>query len=410
MDILITICHNDGRIEKNSGKGDLHMKKRKAILPALLFMIAFILFGCADKIAVMDSKDNAVRSSAVASKELPSYSQEITISAIGDILIHSPVYMDAEKEGGYDFLPMFERVKDTLEASTITVANQETMIGGEELGLSSYPSFNSPFEVGEALKAVGVNVVTLANNHTLDRGEDAIQNAIEQWETIDMMYTGAYKNQLDRENLRIYETEEDISIAFLSYTYGTNGIPVPEGKDYLVNLIDRDRIAKEVELAKEEAEVVILSLHFGNENERMPNEEQKELVQFAADQGVDIVIGHHPHVLQPMEWVTGKDGHETFVMYSLGNFLSNQQDLYQRIGGILTLSIKKTVKGDEEELEVHSPKFMPTYVTFNEDFTDYEVKPMYTLTSGELQGANEHYKEIKAHLSQWMPELEFMEP
>ena len=385
------------------------MKKRITILLALLCVAAFILVGCADKIDVTNGKGNAVRGSVVASKEFPSFSKEITISAIGDILIHSPVYMDAKTEGGYDFLPMLERVKDTLEASTITVANQETMIGGEELGLSSYPSFNSPFEVGDALKAVGVNVVTLANNHTLDRGEAAIQNAISQWETIDMMYTGAYKDQLDRENLRIYETEEDISIAFLSYTYGTNGIPVPEGKDYLVNMIDKDRIAEEVALAKEKADVVTLSLHFGNENERMPNEEQKELVQFAADQGVDIVIGHHPHVLQPMEWVTGKDGHETFVMYSLGNFLSNQQDLYQRIGGILTLSIKKTVKGDAEELEVHSPKFMPTYVTFSEDFTNYEVTPMYTLTKDELKGAHQHYKEIKAHLSQWMPELEFME-
>ncbi|MBP2079838.1 CapA family protein [Oceanobacillus polygoni] len=385
------------------------MNKQKVLLSTLLCVITFILFGCAETTVVTSSKENTVRSSVVTYKEIPSYSQEITISAIGDILIHSPVYMDAKTEGGYDFIPMLESVKDTLEASTISVANQETMIGGEELGLSTYPSFNSPFEVGDALKAVGVNVVTLANNHTLDRGEDAIQNAIEQWETIDMMYTGAYKDQRDRENLRVYETEEGISVAFLSYTYGTNGIPVPEGKDYLVNLIDKNRIAEEVALAKEEADVVTLSLHFGNENERMPNEEQKELVQFAADQGVDIVFGHHPHVLQPMEWVTGKDGNETFVMYSLGNFISNQQELYQRIGGILNLSITKTVTGDEKEIEIHSPTFIPTYVTFTDDWTNYEVKPMYQLTNDELKGASDHYNEIKAHLSQWMPELEFIE-
>lgn len=385
------------------------MNKQKVLLSTLLCVITFILFGCAEITVVTSSKENTVRSSVVTYKEIPSYSQEITISAIGDILIHSPVYMDAKTEGGYDFIPMLESVKDTLEASTISVANQETMIGGEELGLSTYPSFNSPFEVGDALKAVGVNVVTLANNHTLDRGEDAIQNAIEQWETIDMMYTGAYKDQRDRENLRVYETEEGISVAFLSYTYGTNGIPVPEGKDYLVNLIDKNRIAEEVALAKEEADVVTLSLHFGNENERMPNEEQKELVQFAADQGVDIVFGHHPHVLQPMEWVTGKDGNETFVMYSLGNFISNQQELYQRIGGILNLSITKTVTGDEKEIEIHSPTFIPTYVTFTDDWTNYEVKPMYQLTNDELKGASDHYNEIKAHLSQWMPELEFIE-
>ncbi|SES97014.1 poly-gamma-glutamate synthesis protein (capsule biosynthesis protein) [Oceanobacillus limi] len=266
------------------------------------------------------------------SKQALNFKQEITISAIGDLLIHRPVYNDAKVEGGYDFTPMLKRVKPYLNHSTISIANQETMIGGEKLGLSSYPQFNSPTEVGDALKWAGVNVVSLANNHTLDRGEEAIQRAIEHWEQIDMMYTGAYKDEKDRENIRVMETDEGISVAFLSYTYGTNGIPVPVGKDYLVNIIDRELIAMEIAEAKDKADVVVLSLHFGNEYERMPSQEQKDLVQFAADQGVHVVLGHHPHVLQPLERVTGENGNETLVAYSLGNFLSGQDEFYRRIG------------------------------------------------------------------------------
>ncbi|WP_337017622.1 CapA family protein [Oceanobacillus massiliensis] len=377
----------------------------------LLIAIISLLQACgvADRGVNGSMESLPLKQVSLEMKDHKSTEQEITFSAIGDILIHSPVYKDAMIDGGYDFSPMLEEVKPFLSSPTLTVANQETMIGGEQLGLSSYPSFNSPYEVGDALKAAGVDVVTLANNHTLDRGEEAIQNAINHWEMIDMMYTGAYKNEQDQDNLRVYETEEGVSIAFLSYTYGTNGIPVPEGKDYLVNIIDKDLIASQIEEAKDKADVIALSLHFGNEYERLPNETQKELVQFAADQGVHVVIGHHPHVLQPVEWVTGENGNKTLVAYSLGNFLSNQQDLYQRIGGVLTFSIKKTVAGNDKEIEVHSPQFMPTYVNFNADRSDYKVIPMYQLTDNELADAKKRYSDMKAHMSRWMPELEFIE-
>ncbi|MFD1851778.1 CapA family protein [Oceanobacillus bengalensis] len=376
----------------------------------LLFLITLFLTACGvEDDVIRSSVQSPLKEVSLEPKEHQTYEQEITLSAIGDILIHSPVFKDAMGKSGYDFTPMLDRVKDFLSRSTITIANQETMIGGVELGLSSYPSFNSPQEVGDALKQVGVDVVTLANNHTLDRGEAAIQSALKHWETIDMMYAGAYKDQMDRENLRIYETEEGISTAFLSYTYGTNGIPVPDGKDYLVNLIDKEKIGKEIQLAKEEADVIVLSLHFGNEYERMPNEVQKDLVQYAADQGVHVVIGHHPHVLQPVDWVTGENGNKTLVAYSLGNFLSNQQELYQRIGGIFNFSVKKVSKGEEVDVEVHSPSFIPTYVTFTPYFSNYEVVPMYQLTNTELSGAENIYQEIKAHMSRWVPELAFPE-
>ncbi|MUV38476.1 Capsule biosynthesis protein CapA [Lentibacillus sp. JNUCC-1] len=388
-----------------------------------ILIVVLLLAACSETEEADPPKENAQGEQGSSGKKdpsnIPSESQpepdepdkietEITLSAVGDMLIHKRVYDDARATKGFDFMPMLENVKPFLGDATITFANQETMIGGEKLGLSTYPRFNTPQAFGDTLKEVGVDVVSIANNHTLDRGEEAIQSAIQHWETIDMMYTGAYKDESDSEQLRIMETDAGISIAFLAYTYGTNGIPTPGGKDYLVNVIDQEAIAKDTARAKEQADVVVLSLHFGNEYERMPSDSQKQLVQFAADQGVDIVLGHHPHVLQPMEWVTGENGEKTLAVYSLGNFLSGQYDLYQRIGGIAQMTIKKTVEGEQETIEVTNPAFMPTFVKFKND-NDYEVTPMYQLTEADLAGAEDHYKAIKQHMSQWLPELEFIE-
>src|SRR5690606_16862438 len=184
----------------------------------------------------------------------------------------------------FHFDDMFQAVKPYLEKPDITFANQESMIGGKELGLSTYPTFNSPFEIGDTLKRVGVDVVSMANNHTLDRGEKAILNAIQHWNKIGMLYVGAYASEEDKAKIRTIE-KNGITFSFLAYTYGTNGIPVPKDKPYLVNLIDKEKIEADIQQAKELSDVVVVSLHFGNEYERMPNESQKELAQFIADAG-----------------------------------------------------------------------------------------------------------------------------
>ncbi|GAA0597404.1 CapA family protein [Virgibacillus siamensis] len=373
----------------------------------LLLMICCTLFACSDETTDKNASNHEIIK--LEEKKKPeSVHKEITMTAIGDMLIHDSVYEDAKVEKGYDFSPMLGHVKPYLKNSTITMANQETMIGGVELGLSSYPTFNSPYAVGDALKDAGVDVVTLANNHTLDGGNEAIQSAIRHWENIDMMYTGAYKNEADSNKLRVYHTDEGISVGFLAYTYGTNGIPVPDGKNYLVNLIDRGLMQTDIQKAKKQADIVVLSLHFGDQYTRLPNDEQKALVQFAADQGVDVVIGHHPHVLQPVDWVKGVNGNKTLVAYSLGNFLSGQDEFYRRIGGIFKFSVQKTINGDKESIEITSPKFMPTFVNYDH-FSDFEVIPMFQLTNEELPNAKQHYKEIKQHMSQWMPGLKFIE-
>lgn len=326
-----------------------------------------------------------------------------TLAAVGDILIHSSIYRDAQIDDGFDFTPMFQRIKPIIEGADIAFANQETMIGGVEIGLSDYPRFNSPFEVGDALKATGFDIVSMANNHTLDRGEIAITNAIRHWNQLNMHYVGAYQSEEDRNRIRVLESGE-ISFAFLAYSYGTNGLPIPEGKDYLINLIDKEQMKEDIQKAKPLSDVVVVSLHFGHEYHPDPSEEQMELAQFLADEGVDIILGHHPHVLQPPQWLDGKEGNRTFVIYSLGNFIAAQDGLEKEIGGILTIDIEKVVRGDEQQIHLKNPRFIPTWA-YKQRYRNYDIIPYSEWDVERFPALAKMKQTLMDHMSRWVPEL-----
>ncbi|ENH96376.1 hypothetical protein J416_11050 [Gracilibacillus halophilus YIM-C55.5] len=390
----------------------------RKILLLLLFFV--FLFGCVQDTDQKTEKDVKARSLQIEEKQaqgpifdtLYPVEREINMAAIGDVLIHKRVYQDAATETGYDFTNMLAPVASDLKNPTITMANQETVIGGTAIGLSDYPRFNSPKQLANDLQSAGVDLVTMANNHTLDHGEEAIREAIAHYDEIGMKYTGGFKSEADRNDIRIIQTESDISVAFLSYTYGTNGISVPNGKEYLVNLMDRQLIKQDVKKAEQKADVTIVSYHFGNQYQRYPSQEQQNVAQFSADLGVDVVIGHHPHVLQPIEWVKGKNGQKTLVAYSLGNFLSGQDQLYRRIGGILNFTVKKKTEANGQTVSIQSPSFLPTFVDYNyEDgaMGNFQVLPLQDVNEAQLENAQQHYEETKQHLSQWLPELQFIE-
>ncbi|TCP28815.1 poly-gamma-glutamate synthesis protein (capsule biosynthesis protein) [Scopulibacillus darangshiensis] len=331
------------------------------------------------------------------------YKTSATLAAVGDVLIHDRVYNKAKADDGYDFKPMLEAVKPYIQQADISVANSESIIGGSDIGVSTYPSFNSPYEVGDALKDAGFDVVTMANNHTLDRGIPAIRNAIHHWDKIGMVHTGSFLSEKDRAKIRTV-TSHDITFSFLAYTYGTNGIATPEGKDYLVNRINLPQMQKDIKQAKKVSHVVVVSLHFGTEYERVPNSRQKELVQKLADQGVDIILGCHPHVLQPVQWVTGKGGHKTFVIYSMGDFFTGQDDgIYKEVGGILKLRIVKTTTDNKVSVEVRDPKFMPTWLNPK----NYHVVPLAEAGKYGLENQPAIYKEMAQHMRSLLPGLEF---
>lgn len=367
------------------------MKKWIIAVVALLALIGTSLFIF---ITPNEEKTYPVKTHSGMNMSYPSksFKSEVTLSALGDILIHGRVYNQAKTGSNtYDFKPMIKEVKPLIGKSDITFANQETMIGGTEIGLSTYPSFNSPYEVVDAFQDAGVDIAGIANNHTLDRGEKAILNATDRYDKIGLPYVGGYRNQKDANTPRVIN-KNGVKLGFLAYTYGTNGIPVPEGKPYLVNLIDKNKMKKEIEEMKKLSDVVIVSMHWGVEYIRLPNEEQQELAQFLADQGVHLVIGHHPHVLQPMEWLEGQSGNKTFVVYSLGNFLSGQVGDYKDIGGIFSIKMTKELKNGTKKIELSEPDFIPTIVV---NQTNYRVKELKNVD-------NERSKAISEHMFQYL--------
>lgn len=306
------------------------------------------------------------------------FTTSISLAAVGDVLIHNSLYEDAKTKVGYDFDPMFRLVKPLLSSADITFANQETILGGKELGLSSYPQFNAPQQVGDALVNAGVDIVSMANNHALDRGERGILKATTYLNKIGLAYTGAYRDKNDLQTARIFQ-RNGIDTAFLAYTYGTNGLRfrIPEGKDYLVQYIDNgDKIVEDIKKLRSKVDFIVVSLHFGLEDHRMPNQEQIDLVHRLSEAGADIILGSHPHVLQPVEWIKRPDGSKTFVIYSLGNFISGQITAYERIGGILELNLIKHVdKNGQATCEIKNASLLPTY-TSRKGFRDYQVVPL----------------------------------
>ncbi|WP_181884613.1 CapA family protein [Neobacillus piezotolerans] len=337
------------------------------------------------------------RQFAGAAKEIV---ETATVGAIGDILIHDHVYNDAKTANGYDFNPMFEPVKGMLQAPDILTANQESPVGGTELGVSSYPNFNSPFELSEAVMKAGVDIVSTANNHALDKGFRGINAQIGNFNKIGLPFTGTAANKESREKITVL-TRNGIRLAFLSYTYGTNGIPIPRGMEFAVNLIDRELMKKDIERAKRISDAVIVSVHWGNEYQRIPTNEQKSLAAFLADQGVDIIFGSHPHVLQPMEWIKRKDGKRTFVVYSLGNFLSAQIGDYKDIGGLVTLKLTKTVNDEGTKVEVGPPSFQPTFV-YRKNRRDFRVIPIEKAGQYGISNAKKMNEETLIHMNQWL--------
>jgi len=380
------------------------MKKINSLLFSLLLCIALVIISVFLMIQMYQeasAKETApLQIHLHEAKQTVSLSktviETVTIGGIGDILIHDWVYNDAKAAAGYNFKPMFEQVKPLLQQPDVLLANQETILGGKTFGISSYPLFNSPQEVGDALIDAGVDIVSTANNHSLDKGEKGQIASLNYMDQIGLSHVGTYRSHEDKQKLKVI-TKNGIKIGFLSYTYGTNGIPVPEGKEYLVNLIDKEAIKQEIYRAKGVADVLIMSIHWGNEYQRYPVEAQIELAQFLADEGIDVIFGHHPHVLQPMSWIKAKDGRDVFVVYSLGNFLSGQYHDYKDIGGMATVEITKEVYDGGKKITINNPQFYPTYVS-NKGLKQYRIVPLQNAASYGLKNAENKYKEIQQHM------------
>ena len=343
------------------------MKKSKLLLVLILLLIVSY------NISNLNVNEDAKKVIEVEEHNISEIEEyELNLAMVGDALIHDGVYKDAYNSNtGYDFKKHLELLKPIIQEYDLAFYNQETILGGTELGLSTYPRFNSPYEVGDAFVDAGFNLVSLANNHTLDRGEPAILNSIQYWNDKDVYYSGSYDSNETRDEIRILE-KNGITYALLAYTTMTNGLSIPEEKEYLLNVYSDDMVKKDIEKIKDNVDVIIVSMHWGDEYQLTPNDEQIRIANYLALLEVDIVIGTHPHVVQPIEYI-GK----TLVLYSLGNVISAQNssgDYQKRIGLLSSVNIKKTIEEEKVLIEINNTDNELLY-TYYENYRNFKIVP-----------------------------------
>lgn len=325
------------------------------ILIFLLFKIPSILFAPDNE----DKKENSLQTATVPE------STTIHMSAIGDIMCHltnvKNAYNPTSKD--YDFSNVFKNIKDYTENADITIGNLETTFAGESRGYTGYPTFNTPEILGKNLKDIGVDVLSTANNHCMDKGYSGLVSTLNFLDQYGLSHMGTSRSEAEQNKILVKDVN-GIKIAFLSFTYGTNGITVPSDKSYSVNLIDKELMKKQIELAKaENVDVICVNMHWGVEYKLKQNTTQEDLADFLFKNGVDIILGSHPHVLEPMEkrTITLEDGttKDGFVIYSLGNFVSGQ--IYANTKSTVILDIQIT-KDSENKISIDSVNYTPVYL------------------------------------------------
>lgn len=335
----------------------------------------------------------------------------INLIAVGDMLLHGGIHNSSlQADGTYNYSHVFEHVKDRIQAADIAVANQEVILGGAELGVSSYPTFNSPQAFGDALVENGFDVILHASNHTMDKDTIGVLNTIHFWKEKhpDITYIGINESAEERSEIPVVDMN-GISIAMLNYTYGLNGFTLPEDKPYLVNLMTeshKEQISEDLHKARELADFVIVYPHWGTEYVLDATDEQRTWAQFFADNGADLIIGTHPHVVEPVEWITASDGRQTLVYYSLGNYISIQYYNYSMLGGFAEVTITKDSTGTY--ISDYNMDFLVTHYTagrtemttyFLSDYTD-ELACRHAILTEPYQG---QYAEGYRNVNQWYP-------
>lgn len=294
----------------------------------------------------------------------------IRITAAGDNLLHNTVSMaSALPEGGYDFYPIYENIQKIIEGSDIAFINQEVMLTGE---VSAYPNLAAPAENADGLIQTGFNVINLATNHTLDKGMKGLETCLENVHARPFKAVlGAFRTEEESKQLCILE-KQGIRFGFLSYTYGLNGYQLPADKPWKVSLIDEGKITADLEAIRPECDYLIVSMHWGNEYQTSESDYQTRLAQLLCDGGADLIIGTHPHVLQPLKWLEREDGHKTLCAYSLGNFISNQHKRVTMLGGILEVEL--LFEEDGTLLEITSAGVIPTVTHYKKGYyTIYQL-------------------------------------
>lgn len=335
---------------------------------ALLLSAVFLFFGCGKEEATF---------TATAGEPTPIV-KTAKLAVVGDIMVHDYQYNEAydPATGEYNFMHNFQDVKKYFQGNDLVIGNLELTFGGPDRPYASFPCFNTPDSFLDAVKDAGFDLLTTANNHSMDTGKAGVIRTLDKLDEYGIEHFGTYRSQEERDTI-LYKDVNGIRFAFLSYTYGTNGIPVPE--EYLVNLIDEDQMVSDIKEARKHADVVVVMPHMGNEYETYPRDIFVEWADLMFEAGADIVLASHPHVLQKMEYRTidhGDGEQDGFIIYSLGNFISSQTTPPRNASIILHLTVEQIA---DEAPNVTEVSFVPIWTQFrnaqNED--EFVVRSVY---------------------------------
>ena len=355
------------------------VKKGKVILTIIIFVLLIgLITGGIIYSNKLSKSNNKPKDNKLDIKEDLPKEKRMSLVAVGDALIHGAVYTDASLgNNNYDFSKMFTDVAPLIKDYDLKYYNQETIIGGKDLGVQHYPRFNSPDEIALNLLDIGFNMVSLANNHSLDMNEVGVLNSVNFWRDKNVVVSGQNDSFEDRESkIKVYE-QNGIKYAFLAYTDMTNGLTMPAGKDYLVNVYSDEQAKADIDKIKDKVDVIIVSMHWGEEYTHVPTETQKREAQYLSSLGVNLIIGSHPHVIMPVDYVG-----DTLVIYSLGNFISGQSPLgIDKIIGLM-VGMDIVVKDSKVTFENVDYKLLYTYCTAN--YRNYKVIPFSNLTEDIL--------------------------
>lgn len=390
-------------------------KRRKLKKGFKIFLVIFsiTLISIISYIIIKPNKDNKTITKPNIINKNEDKHYEASLIAVGDYLIHSSVYKDANRLAngdGYDFKPMISYIKEIVSNYDIAYYNQETILGGSELGLSDYPTFNSPYEAGDAMLDAGFNLVSLATNHTMDSGKKAVKNSCKYWQSKENVLTaGSYCSEEERNKINIKEIN-NIKYTMLNYTYGTNGMPV--ANDYLVNVWPTDidninnpekdtkyqaykkQVKEDIDKVKDKVDFLIVAMHWGVEYTHEPTAYEKDMASYLASLGVNLIIGTHPHVIQPVTWID-----DTLVIYSLGNFISAQYQNkstctnYKCTTELMTsLKIEKDIKNNQTSVKITNVENELLYNYYNQStWRNFKVIPF---SNPKIKEYLPNYKEV----------------
>lgn len=340
--------------------------------------MAFVLLSTLNSIAQVRIIGSQYSSSSEYIEPMQKKSR-ITITSVGDIMCHNTQLISTKQtDDTYDFSQWFKPIEHIISSSDLAICNLETTFAGKELVYSSYPQFNTPESLASTIKATGFDVVATANNHCLDRRNEGLVNTIDVLDSLNLDHTGTYKNSSSSQQI-LFKEIRGIKIAFINYTYGTNGIAISKKNPHAVNIINETDMISDIDSARSQGvDLIIFMIHFGYEYHRDHSSNQSSLVDTLFYNGAHVVLGSHPHVIQGHEFkkVINKynESNDCFVIYSQGNFISNQRKQYRDSGVITELIIEKNHNNNKTAIKDY--RFVPTWVDKSYINNNYEFRVM----------------------------------